>query len=278
MREVLRPFFRCYDADNSGYLDYDEARVVFVDLHERPTEAELQDFFRNADTDGSGAIDFEEFVKAMLTYVLSQDGSRPRRNSVVKAVEVSSVSRSQNEVEDDEEEEMPEDLKDLSPEEQQRRLRWRAAAYTLTGTLLVLTFSDPMVSVMSEMGRRTNIPSFYIAFVLAPLASNASEVIASYNYAQKKTRKTITISLSTLIGAAVMNNTFCLGVFLALVHFKSLLWTFTAETTSILLVQIAMGVISQRRIHELWTAFLVLSLYPLSLFLVYVLENQFHWD
>jgi Ca2+/Na+ antiporter len=64
---------------------------------------------------------------------------------------------------------------------------------------------------MKELGDRINVSSFYIAFVLSPLASNASELIASYNYAQKKTSKTIAISLATLQGAACLNNTFCLG-------------------------------------------------------------------
>ena len=51
------------------------------------------------------------------------------------------------------------------------------------------------------MGARTGVPPFYISFVLAPLASNASELLASFSYAQKKTSKTITISLATLLGA-----------------------------------------------------------------------------
>ena len=79
---------------------------------------------------------------------------------------------------------------------------------------LILIFSDPMVDVMSNMGERLGIPPFYVAFVLAPLASNASEFIASYSYAQKKTQKTITVALAALEGAACMNNTFCLAIFM----------------------------------------------------------------
>ena len=67
-----------------------------------------------------------------------------------------------------------------------------------------------MCDVLSEVGNRIGVPAFYVSFVLAPLASNAAEVIASYSYAQKKTRKTMTISFSALIGAGNMNNTFCL--------------------------------------------------------------------
>jgi Ca2+/H+ antiporter len=102
-------------------------------------------------------------------------------------------------------------MKDLSPEEQQKRIKFRSFSTMALGTFIVLFFSDPMVDILSELGTRTGIPSFYIAFVAAPLASNASELIAAYNYAQKKTVATITISLTTLEGAAIMNNTFVLG-------------------------------------------------------------------
>lgn len=40
-------------------------------------------------------------------------------------------------------------------------------------------------------------------------------------------------------GAACMNNTFCLGVFMFLIFFRSLAWEFSAETVSILLVQVS---------------------------------------
>ena len=77
---------------------------------------------------------------------------------------------------------------------------------------------------MANVGARCGIPPFYVAFVLAPLASNASELIASYNYAKKKTQKTISVSLAALEGAACMNNTFCLAIFMGLVFFRQLAW------------------------------------------------------
>ena len=55
----------------------------------------------------------------------------------------------------------------------------------------VLIFSDPMVEVMSNVGERVSVPPFYISFVLAPLASNASELIASITYALSTTRSLV---------------------------------------------------------------------------------------
>lgn len=45
------------------------------------------------------------------------------------------------------------------------------------GTVLVLLFSDPMVDVLSEIGSVVHVPAFYVSFLLAPLASNACELI-----------------------------------------------------------------------------------------------------
>lgn len=39
-----------------------------------------------------------------------------------------------------------------------------------------------------------------------------------------------------------MNNTFCLGVFMFLIYFRSLAWEFSAETVTILLVQVSESV------------------------------------
>merc|ERR1719277_1779475 len=117
------------------------------------------------------------------------------------------------------------------------------------GTLIVLLFSDPMVDVLDTLGERTHVPAFYVAFLLAPLASNASEMIASYAYAQKRTQKSITISFSQLLGAACMNNTFCLLIFYILIAARGLTWTYHSEVIGILLVEIVMALVASRSVQ-----------------------------
>ena len=53
------------------------------------------------------------------------------------------------------------------------------------GSLLILVFSDPTVLVINKLGEFTKIPSFYVSFVLAPLATNSAEIIAAYEFAKK---------------------------------------------------------------------------------------------
>lgn len=113
----------------------------------------------------------------------------------------------EDEEEEDEEEEEFENWSDAQKLTQ-------AIIYLSVGSLMILVFSDPMVDVLTAMGDLSGIDAFYISFIVTPLASNASEVISSLKFAAKKEDKTMGMTLSSLYGAACMNNTFCLSIFL----------------------------------------------------------------
>merc|ERR1719163_2178037 len=184
-----------------------------------------------------------------------------------------------DEEEEQEDEDIPEDLADLSPEEQQKRIKQRAFSMMGLGTLLVVVFSDPMVDLLGRMGEILGVSAFYVSFLLAPMASNASELVAASNYAAKKTMKSMTTSLSTLEGAAVMNNTFTTGVFFALIYMRGIAWEFQAETIVIVFIQVAIAVMMLNTKHQLLShACLVFSFYPLALAVTWILENKLHMD
>merc|ERR1712070_186088 len=183
--------------------------------------------------------------------------------------------REEEDDDDDEEEEedMPEEFQDLDPAEQQRRILLRSCSMMGLGTFLVVLFSDPIVDVFYEMGIKLHINPFYVSFVLAPMASNASEMVSAYNYAKRRTQKSINTALSTLEGAAVMNNTFVLGVFYALIFVKGLAWEFTAETISIVLIQVLIGCMVLRvKTMRLLDGYIILSFYIFAMAVVYGLE------
>ncbi|TYZ62991.1 hypothetical protein PybrP1_007663 [[Pythium] brassicae (nom. inval.)] len=234
VQDIIRPFFHVYDQNRDRRMDADELQVFFRDLGEVVSREEAEKWIVEADKNKSGFIEFDELVEATLKYLIANAGAADE--------------------EEEEDEVVPEDLAHLSIAEQQRRIKIRAAYMMCIGTALVLIFSDPMVDVLSEVGARTGVPAFYVSFVIAPLASNASELIASYNYALKKTSKTVSISISTLLGAACMNNTFCLGIFAALMYFKGgagLVWEFSAETLAIMLSELVIGVIALKKTQRL---------------------------
>lgn len=267
MKKILKPFFQLYDFDKTGSVDAVELGALMRDLHGPP--GRVRQMLEKHDKNKDNTLSMDEFTKSLIDY-LSEEGSKKHvaaRAAVQGAVELEAD-------EEEEEEEVPEDLQGMSPEQQMRMVIFRAAYMMGLGTLLVLLFSDPMVDVLSEWGNRSGIPPFYISFVLAPFASNASELLAAYSYASKKTKGSITNSLSSLEGAACMNNTFCLAIFLALCYFQGLAWQFTAETIAIIFVQWLIGGIAMLNNYQTrFMACVVLACYPGCLALVYALEN-----
>eukprot|EP01059_Diplonema_ambulator_P031746 TRINITY_DN5927_c0_g1_i1.p1 TRINITY_DN5927_c0_g1~~TRINITY_DN5927_c0_g1_i1.p1 ORF type:complete len:431 (+),score=134.99 TRINITY_DN5927_c0_g1_i1:316-1608(+) len=262
LRRMLQRFFNHYDKDRSNDIDEEELALLVNELHEG---TDMAKFIKEADVNRDGRITWDEFESGVMRYL--RDG---RSHTDLREVKTPPVSHDGHS--DSEDEEVPEDFKHLSPEEQQTAIWKRSMSMMARGTALVLVFSDPMVGVLSSLGTRLGVSPFYISFMLAPLASNASELLAAYTYAQRKTEKTFTISLSTLIGAACMNNTFCLSIFLYLIYSNSLLWEFTAETSAIICIELVMFFFSQQKHHPAWQALVVLSLFPLSLAIVVLLE------
>lgn len=276
LKTLLHPFFQRYDIDGNGTIDRIEIVQLLRDLGEKSSEAEVAKFFDDYDKDGNGELDFDEFVHAIYDMMVNRGITGSETNTRIRIVEGGSKVEEEDDDDDeeDEEEEVPEDLLSLPPDQQRFHILLRACYMMAFGTFLVLLFSDPMVDVLSEVGTRIDVSPFYISFVLAPLASNASELLASYNYALKKTSKTITISFAALEGAACMNNTFCTGIFMLLIFTQGLAWEFSAETVSILFVEIAMAFFAMKSVHTIFDGFLILLLYPLSLLLVSWLESM----
>lgn len=83
---------------------------------------------------------------------------------------------------------------------------------------------------------------------------------AAANYAAKRTSSSATIALQQLCGAAVMNNTFCLGIFLVLIFVRGLPWVYTAETLSILTIEVVVAIFCQQRTMRPVLALFILGL------------------
>jgi len=80
--------------------------------------------------------------------------------------------------------------------------------------------------------------------------------------------------MSALAGAGTMNNTFCTAIFLYLIVVNGMRWTFSAETMGILFVEVMVAlVLITRKVLLLHEAIFIAALYPLSILLIYCLEN-----
>ena len=244
--------------DEKETLDAVELGIYFSRFDKGLDQKLLTSLFFEFDLNKSGTINFSEFVLCMLEYHKRLRGFNPSPEGG------SDVERHSGELvnADTEGEEVESDSDVL-----------KHALKTLTiGTVLILLFSDPMCAVLSEIGSRTGIPAFYISFVVAPLASNGSEIIVAYNFAARKTKESVSASFNTLLGAACMNNTFCLGIFMAIIAFspssKQIYWEYAGETVVIIFAELILFYFALSRKHTMRDAYLVLMVYPLTIAMV----------
>merc|ERR1711939_379617 len=80
--------------------------------------------------------------------------------------------------------------------------------------------------------------------------------------------------LRAVLGATVMNNTYCLFIFLILIATQGLCWNYTAEVIAILLAELCVFVVAtQFKVHTMKTALAVLAIYPATILVVWMLET-----
>jgi len=295
VKKVLKPLFVEFDTSGDGQLDVGEIQSLITNnFHSPMSREDATALYDTMNTDHKGLVSFDEFITGFMNYfimhgqkadvlrqeelALEQQRQLQMQMQMQMQAEVTAEGKDAEGQEDamedemEEEDEMPEDFKHLDKDEQQWAIIKRSCMLMAAGTFIVLLFSDPMVNVLNNLGTRTGIPPFFVAFILAPLASNASELIASINYASKKTVVSINVSFSQLLGAAILNNTFCTAIFLALIAFRPLVWEFTAEVFSIIFIQLVMGYMACKTTQTLFHAILIMSLFPFSIFFVWLLE------
>ncbi len=134
----------------------------------------------------------------------------------------------------------------------------------LLGTLIILVFSDPTIEMISAMGGSLGIRPLYLSFTVLPIAANMAELTTAFFFAMGKSDVTMTLTLNSTLGANVMNNTFCVAIFLLLLISKDLAWVYSAEVITLLIV---------RQTLRQWHALVLGAMYPMSIALIYVLSN-----
>jgi Ca2+/Na+ antiporter len=297
-KEHLEKLFKKHDKDNSNTIDLEEFVNLMNELEFDGDRNEMIALFNEVDqghgelNEGKGdrKINFHEFQKAIEYWVVHGKTELEKAKKEIEPTKVCDIPKLNNDQEnpllgthkdhhyenheEDEEEEEEDNFWHLTD----NQLKLQAYFLLLIGTFICTVFSDPMVDVISHIGSKMNVSPFYISFVVTPLASNASEVIAGLIFARKKTTESISLTLSTLHGAATMNSTLSLCLFMSLIYFRQLSWSFSAEVITVMFVIISVGLNSLRKTIYLWQAVMIGSLYPFSILMVYIMESQFGLD
>ncbi|CAL5223152.1 g5620 [Coccomyxa viridis] len=311
--DVLEQLFKNFDTDNSGTIDKEELKGLLLGISLSSNDSNslqetAQYYMKTFDTDKSGSITYPEFRKALTSWIgekrkrheeeqrkkrkeatskglkkPSDDGQAPQQqgsagpqtNITVDPLlsEVPESANSEEEEEEDAEDEAEDEKKDKEAMST-KKLVTKSVLMLLAGTIVCAVISDPMVDAVSNFSKASKIPAFYVAFVVTPYASNASELVSSLIFAMRKHKKNISLTFSQVYGAVTMNNTLCLGLFLLVMHIRDLPWRYSSEVITTVIATFLVGALGYfKYTFATFWAIPVLLIYPLSILMVWGLDR-----
>ncbi|XP_068652674.1 sodium/calcium exchanger NCL1-like [Aristolochia californica] len=277
--DLIQRLFDKIDSNSDCVISASELRafllgIQFVGIELDPENA-VEEVIKEFDTSSDKVIDKTEFVEGISEWIVKANHAITSQGPSVKSVPSNYYEKTRAEYDR---------LLDKSDNnvENVHNSSWaivKALLLLLLGTLIAAFFADPLVDAVIEFSQATSIPSFYVSFIAMPLATNFSEAVTAIKFAMLKKQKSTSLAFSEIYGRVTMNNTLCLSVFLALVYIRRLSWDFSAETLVILVVSSVIGIpASFYSKFPLWTSGVACLLYPVSLVLVYLLDNLFGWS
>nr|XP_011460766.1 PREDICTED: uncharacterized protein LOC105350438 isoform X2 [Fragaria vesca subsp. vesca] len=68
-------------------------------------------------------------------------------------------------------------------------ISFKAAMMLLLGTSLAILVAEPLIDAVDDFSEATSIPTFFVSFMVLPLATRCSETLSAIKMARQKTRK-----------------------------------------------------------------------------------------
>merc|ERR1712137_145138 len=88
----------------------------------------------------------------------------------------------------------------------------KGALYLLAGGILIVVFSSPFITSVVEVATYWNFSPALLAFFLAPVASEAPEILESISLSRKGNVQNINITISNMVGGTITKTTLLCGI------------------------------------------------------------------
>lgn len=241
---AIRKLFEDLDVDKNQRISQDELKALIRDENFGKTnigkDQAAEVLFNDLDTDGDNEINQEEFIKGLRRWIKS-DGT------------------------------------DENYKVDKSAWAWTKAIMLLVlGIAMLAVLAEPLIHSVQKFSTAANIPSFYVAFVLVPLATSARTAISAIRATKQQIPKTTSLTFSEIYDGVFMNNVLGFSVLLSIVYFRGLTWHFSAEVMIVVIVCAVMGLIATFRAKfPVWIMLVAYLFYPLSLILLYVVDDYF---
>ncbi|KAM0017288.1 putative EF-hand domain, sodium/calcium exchanger membrane region, EF-hand domain pair [Helianthus debilis subsp. tardiflorus] len=256
---AIKSLFERIDLDKDNFVSQSELKRLIMELNSEKMPEDVDEattkLMQDLDTDGDQLIDLQEFIDRFKEWL---------NNELVPKSPGPTTNTSQQPWE-----RWMDDGVDKS------KWAWTKAIMLLVlGITMLALLAEPLIHSVQNVSSAVNIPSFFVSFILVPLATNARAAIIAVKTARKGNERTTSLTFSEIYDGVFMNNVLGFSVLLAVIYFRGLAWDFSAEVLVVLIVTIIMGTAASfRSKFPIWTSFVAYLLYPLSLLFVFLLNR-----
>ncbi|KAI9403122.1 hypothetical protein POPTR_001G375300v4 [Populus trichocarpa] len=266
---TIRRLFEEIDRDADNCISKDELKELMKKIEigkiSWDVDEAAEKIMEALDTSGDQMIDEKEFAEGIVSWLI---------NTSENVTPVS--SRSQDDNNRRTWEEVDKLLKDekTNAVDKSSWAWFKAIMSMVLGVAILSVLAEPLIHSVQNFSEDAGIPSFFVSFVLVPLATNARAATSAITTACRKKSITTSLTFSEIYGGVFMNNVLGCSVLLFLVYARGLTWEFSAEVLVVLITCAIMSlVVSFHSDFPLWTSFMAFLLYPFSLLLAYVFND-----
>lgn len=263
---AIKRLFKQIDLDKDDCISYEELKQLMTNIKfgmiAYDADIAASKIMEELDVSGDQLIDEEEFVMGLSRWLSTTYNQKPDSEKTEEEYYQKTWEQTDKLMEDK--------FVDKSP------LAWtKAVGLLVLGIVVLGLLAEPLVHSVRAFSKAANLPSFYIAFMFVPLASNARLAVSALTEARRKKLHTTSLTLSEIYGTVFVNNILGLAVLLSLIYYRGISWDFSAEVFMVLVVSALIGCLSSfSTVFPVWVSLLAYLLYPLSLVLVYVLGDS----
>ncbi|KAJ0847655.1 putative EF-hand domain pair protein CML [Helianthus annuus] len=250
---AIDSFFDYIDTDKNKYITRSELKGNYNEIL---VDDEIADIImRHLDVDGDGNIDKAEFRLGVKKWVASCDLQKQLQDSNQETDEYHKTEAKAKT------EEMV-----------------KAIILLIVGILMITFLAEPLVESVRQFSNAVKIEPFYVSFILVPLATNARTAIAAIRAARQKRHHTTSLTFSEIYHKVFLNNILGFSVLVSVIYFRGFTWHFSAEILVVVIVCMIMGLIASftSKFPD-WTLLIAFPLYPLSMVVVYFVNDAFQF-
>ncbi|XP_042499816.1 sodium/calcium exchanger NCL2-like [Macadamia integrifolia] len=189
VRDILK-LIRAVDQDNDEAISITEFQEVLKGLKigDMDTKKAIEKLMKEFDADGDNKIDETEFINGLKKMMETARNMVEDKYSAPEDLpDDKAYQEIWHEVETDE------------LVEKNQTWTWiKAVLQLLFGMIILALLSEPLVDAVQGFSTAANIPPFFVAFVVVPLATNSREALSAISTASRKTPRTCSLTLSEI--------------------------------------------------------------------------------